>query len=142
MNISEAGLDLIKEFESCELDAYRCPAGIPTIGFGHTGSDVKMGMRIGQNEADALLLRDVAKFERCVNEAVTSDIDQQQYDSLVCFAFNVGCQAFKESTLLRLVNQRHWLAAADQFLRWTKAGGKELAGLVRRRQAERELFLA
>lgn len=139
MNISTAGITLIKQFEGCRLEAYLDSVGVPTIGYGST-EGVTMGDKITQEEADALLLEDLVRFEKCVNEHVDVPITQEQYDSLVCFAFNVGCGALIGSTLLKLLNAGNYTAAAQQFLRWDKAGGKVLAGLTRRRHAESDLF--
>jgi lysozyme len=144
MKISDKGLNLIKSFEGCELEAYPDPGsgGDPwTIGFGHTGK-VFPGMKITAEEAERFLEMDVEHFERCVEEMLEVEVSQDQFDALVCFAYNVGCKALQGSTLLRLVNSRQFEAAAQQFLRWNKAGGKVLAGLTRRRQAESELFAA
>ena len=145
MNISNKGLALIKSFEGCELEAYPDPGtgGDPwTIGFGHTGPEVKPGLVITAEEADSLLERDVARFERCVEKSLSVEVTQEQFDALVCFAYNVGCKNLQDSTLLKYVNQGRFDDAAQQFLRWNKAGGKVLAGLTRRRQAEADLFLA
>lgn len=142
MKTSRRGIDLIKQFEGLRLDAYVCAAGVLTIGYGHTGPDVQPGMTITEEEADALLRADLEKFERCVSEALTVDVIQPQFDALVSFAFNVGCQALLDSTLLKLINVEDFEGAAAQFARWNKAGGRELAGLTRRRAAEAELFLA
>jgi lysozyme len=139
VNISTAGIALIKQFEGCRLEAYLDSVGVPTIGYGST-EGVTMGDKITQDEADALLLEDLVRFEKCVNEHVDVPITQEQFDSLVCFAFNVGCGALIGSTLLKLLNAGNYNAAAQQFLRWDKAGGKVLAGLTRRRQAESDLF--
>jgi lysozyme len=139
VNISTAGITLIKQFEGCRLEAYLDSVGVPTIGYGST-EGVTMGDKITQEEADALLLEDLVRFEKCVNEHVDVPITQEQYDSLVCFAFNVGCGALIGSTLLKLLNAGNYTAAAQQFLRWDKAGGKVLAGLTRRRHAESDLF--
>lgn len=141
LNISERGLSLIKEFEQCRLDAYMpTPDDVPTIGYGHTGIDVQMGLRWTQEQADEALARDVMRFEAGVNEAVTVPLTQNEFDALVCFAFNVGTGAFRSSTLLRLLNAGDYDGAAAQLLRWNKQAGKELAGLTRRRAAERALF--
>lgn len=145
MKISDAGLALIQSFEGCRLQAYPDPGtgGDPwTVGYGHTGPDVQTGMIITQEMADDYLRQDVEKFEKCVNNAVSDDITQGQFDALVCFAFNVGCAALGKSTLLRHVNAGDDDLAAKEFLRWDKAGGRVMAGLTRRRQAEMELFLA
>lgn len=141
MKISDKGLNLIKEFEGLKLTSYLCPANVWTIGYGSTGPHVKEGMTITEQEAEELLKEDVSKFEECVNHAVEVDLTQEEFDALVSFAFNVGCGAFMGSTLLRLLNAGNKQAAAQQFPRWNKGGGKVLAGLARRRAAERALFI-
>jgi lysozyme len=140
MRISQTGVDLIKHFESLQLDAYRCSAGVWTIGYGHT-KGVKQGDRITEQEAERLLESDLELFERGVLRSVKVKLTQSQFDALVSFSFNVGLGALGHSTLLRRLNEGDIFGAADQFLRWDKAGGKVLAGLVRRRKAERALFL-
>ena len=142
MKISQAGVDAIKAFEGLRLDAYKCPAGIPTIGYGSTGSHVSMGMSITEEYAEVLLREDIERFERCVNEYVTVELTQHMFDALVSFAFNLGCGALKRSTLLKRVNVNRKEDAANEFLRWDKAGGRKLAGLTRRRNEEREMFLS
>ena len=139
MQISKAGLDLIKQFEGLYLNAYRCPAGVPTIGYGHTAG-VAMGQTITQQQADDYLRRDVRQFARAVARLVTVPLTQGQFDALVSFAFNLGEGALAQSTLLRLLNAGDYAGAAAQFDRWNKAGGRVLPGLVRRRAAERALF--
>lgn len=139
MTPSKACLDLIKQFEGLSLDAYKCPAGVPTIGYGHTRG-VYMGDRISQAVADQMLSEDVASFAKTVTALVVRDTLQFQFDALVSFAFNVGCEALKESTLLAMHNTGDTHGAAKQFARWNKAGGKELAGLTRRRAAEAALY--
>lgn len=141
MKISEVGLDLIKSHEGFRSDAYLCPAGVWTIGYGHTG-DVEEGQSVTEEEAEELLLQDVAFAEDAVNSLVEVELSQQMFDALVCFIYNVGVGAFEQSTLLRFLNQGQMEEAAEQFLRWNKAGGKELTGLTRRREAERDLFLS
>lgn len=141
MQISKAGLDLIKQFEGLYLKAYRCPAGVPTIGYGHTAG-VAMGQTITQQQADDYLRRDVRQFERAVARQVSVPLTQGQLDALVSFAFNLGEGALAQSTLLRLLNAGDYAGAAAQFERWNKAGGRVLPGLVRRRAAERALFEA
>ena len=131
---------IIKEFEGCKLKAYLCPAGVWTIGYGHTDG-VKEGDEITQQEADRLLADDVHSFSAGVQRLVTSDINRNQLGALTSFAFNVGLGNLRHSTLLRLVNKGDFVGAANQFPRWNKAGGKVLAGLTRRREAERQLFL-
>lgn len=146
MNTSARGIALIQQFESLKLEAYRCPAGVWTIGWGSTridGKPVKAGMTITADEADAALLVDVAKFEVQVNKLVKVPLSQGEYDALVSFQYNTG--ALANSTLLRRLNEGDRTGAADQFLRWDKAtvNGKKvvLRGLQRRRRAERDLFL-
>lgn len=140
MKISEVGIELIKSFEGCRLAAYIDAVGVPTIGYGST-NNVKMGDTLTQDEAEALLKQDLVRFEECINEYVDVDLNQNEYDALVCFAFNVGCNAIKNSTMLKLLNTGDFIGASQQFKRWDKAGGKPLAGLTRRRLAESELFL-
>ena len=139
MKISTKGLGLIKEFEGCELKAYFCPARILTVGFGSTGPHVKPGMTITEAEAEALLLNDLVRFEKAVNELVKVPMTQGNYDALVSFTFNCGEGAFAESTLLKELNEGKDpnAVAKAQLPRWTNGG---LAGLVRRRAAEVELF--
>jgi lysozyme len=109
------------------------------IGVGSTGAHVKPGMTITQDEADALLRKDVSRFEAGV-AAMAGPTTQNRFDAMVSFAFNVGLAAFGKSTLLKKHKAGAFGAAAEQFSRWTKAGGKELAGLVRRRAAEAALY--
>lgn len=137
------GLDLIKSFEGLKLTAYLCPARIPTIGFGHTKTvrpDDVGKKKITENEAERLLKADLVNFESSVNKLVKVPLNQNQFDALVSFAFNVGSGALSTSTLLKKLNAKDYKGAADQFARWNKAGGKVLNGLVRRRAAEAALF--
>ena len=131
---------IIKEFEGCKLKAYKCPADVWTIGYGHTDG-VKEGDEITQQEADRLLAADVDLFTSGVQRLVTSDINRNQLGALVSFAFNLGLGNLRHSTLLKLVNAGDFVGAANQFPRWNKAAGKVLPGLVRRREAEKKLFL-
>lgn len=140
MKISDNGLALIKSFEGLSLTAYTCPAGVLTVGFGSTGPHVKPGMRITEAEADALLSKDLERFETGVESLVTADIGQDEFDSLCSFAFNVGLGNLEQSTLLRLLNRSDYMGAAAQFGKWIYAGKKVLPGLVRRRHAEAALF--
>ena len=136
---SDEGLDLIKHFEGCELTSYVCPSGIYTIGYGHTG-DVLPGQTITQAEADALLKEDVKKFEQGVDKYTNAPLNQSQFDALVSFTFNVGLGAYRDSTLLRLLNGNDYEGAAGQFGRWVNGANGPLPGLVRRREAEEKLF--
>lgn len=136
--------DLIKNFEGCKLEAYPDPAthGEPiTIGVGHTGG-VKLGDVITQEQADEYLVSDVAHAANAVNQMVAVSITQGEFDALCSFAFNLGIGNLKNSTLLKKLNSGDIQGAADQFLVWNKAAGKVMAGLTRRREAERTLFLS
>lgn len=141
MRTSAAGRRLIKEHEGEKLTAYVCPAGVLTIGVGHTGKDVKPGMTITAEESDKLLQSDLQSAEQAVIRMVKVAITQNQFDALVSFVFNVGAGAFRSSTMLRLLNDRDYFGTADEFPRWNKGGGKVLPGLTKRRAAERALFL-
>ena len=145
MKISEVGVNLIKSFEGCSLKAYKCPAGVWTIGWGTTepinGVKPHEGMIITQQQADELLIKNLKAYENAVNKYVTYPINQNQFDALVSFAYNCGNGALKTSTLLKKLNAGDVHGAANEFLRWNKANGKVLNGLTRRREAERKLFL-
>lgn len=139
--INVNGLSLIKAFEGLRLHAYRDAVGIWTIGYGTTRG-VKPGMQISEAEAEKFLQQDLTRFEQAINEVIEVPINDNQFSSLVSFTYNVGSGAFRSSTLLQLLNQRQDLrVVADQFPRWNRAGGQVLAGLTRRRNAERALFL-
>lgn len=143
--ISEHGLNMIKNFETIngkpELEAYVCPAGVLTIGYGHTGADVKKGMKITPEEAERLLIKDTQRFVDNVNKVVRPDITQNKFDSLVSLAFNIGNGNFNKSTLLKKINSG---APEDEILhefsRWNKGDGKVLKGLVERRRMEAENY--
>jgi lysozyme len=143
MKCSKAGIDLIKKFESLQLKAYLCPAGVLTIGYGHTG-DVARGQVITEHQANVILSLDLEKFEEGVTD-LTKDVkpplNPNEFSALVSFAFNVGIAALSKSTLLKFLLRGDRTNAADEFKRWTKAKGKELPGLIRRRADERALFL-
>ena len=140
MKTSQKGIDLIKKFEGCRLEAYRCPAGIWTIGYGHT-KGVKDGQKITQEQAEELLRDDLRVYEQAVESCVKVPINQNQFDALVSFCYNCGAEALRTATLLRLLNESKYSDAGEQFLRWNKAGGKVLVGLTRRREEERGMFL-
>lgn len=139
MRTSENGLALIRQAEGLRLRAYKCPAGVWTIGFGTTAG-VKEGQVITKERAEELLRDDVKRFEDQVLRLVKVQLTQGQLDALVSFTYNLGAANLGNSTLLRLLNAGDYKGAAAQFDRWTKAGGKELPGLVKRRAAERALF--
>ena len=140
--INQAGLDLIKSFEGLRLKAYRCPAGIWTVGYGHTGPDVRPNTHITQQEAEALLKGDLDKFEAGVEKAVGPNTTDNQFAALVSLAYNIGLGAFLRSTVLRQHRAGNHKLAAAAFLMWVKGGGRTLPGLVRRRAAERALYLS
>lgn len=140
-NINQAGIDLIKSFEGCKLDAYLDSVGVPTIGYGSTGSDIAMGLSWTQQQADDRLQHDLVKFCSKVDSLVTTQVNDNEFAALVAFAYNLGAGALAGSTLLKKLNAGEKPEAADEFLKWDHAGGKVLAGLTRRRQAERALFL-
>ena len=140
--IGAKGLALIKEFEGCELTAYKDAVGVLTIGYGSTGQHVKPGMKITAAEAEALLKKDLGRFEKAVNRLTHGNVTQNQFDALVAFSFNVGEHALETSTLLKLHNAGDHAGAANQFQRWNRAGGRVLAGLTRRRAAEAALYAA
>lgn len=141
MKTSGAGISLIQHFEGVRLRAYKCSAGVWTIGYGHTAG-VKEGRSIDSDTADRLLRGDVAMVEKQVEAVLRRPITQSQFDALVSFTFNLGIGALQKSTLLKKVNEGDFATASDEFLKWNKADGKALEGLTRRRYAERKLFMS
>lgn len=143
VGISADGLAILRYFESCRLEAYWDADGkVWTIGWGDTGPDVVKGLRITQAEADQRLQRRLAhEFVPGVLNALTRPATQAQLDAMVDLAYNIGVEAFQDSTLVRLFNAGDQPGAAEQFLRWNKSGGKVLLGLRRRRAADRARFL-
>ena len=144
--VSQAGIDLVKRFEGCRLRAYRDSAGVTTIGYGTTriaGRLVSPKLTITQAEAELLLLTQLQDHWNMAERHIENPdgLTQNQVDALASFVYNVGVTSFMESTMLSFINRGQLRCAADEFLRWDKAGGKRLRGLTRRRQAERELFL-
>ena len=137
--INKEGLQLIKDSEGLVLKTYKCPAGIPTVGFGHTGPDVHMGETITVERATELLVMDLAKFEQGVAELCPVATDNE-FSALVSFAFNLGLESLKTSTLRRMHNEGDHAGAAAQFARWNKAAGRVLPGLTKRRAAEAALY--
>ena len=147
MQMSQEGIDaLLKKFEGCKLKAYRCPAGVCTIGYGHTSAagnpTVVDGLTIRQDQAEAILRSDLVKYETAVHNMVEQPLTQHQFDVLVDFAYNAGVGNLKSSTLLKKVNAGQFDAVPAELMKWTKGGGKVLAGLVRRRQAESSWWLS
>ena len=141
MRINEAGLKILKKFEGCKLKTYRCVAGVLTIGYGHTGKDVTEGKVITKAEAEELLLKDLERFEAGVKDLLKVPVSENQFSALVVLAYNIGLNALSGSTLLKKLNAGDIMGSADQFIRWNRAGGKEVEGLTNRRHAERDLFL-
>lgn len=139
--INDAGLRLIKQFEGCRLKGYLDGGGVPTLGYGHTGSEVKEGLIIDQAKANELLKEDLSRFEAGLDACVPKAIIGNQFSALVCLAFNIGLGNFKASTLLKKLEAGQIQGAALEFLRWAKDNGKTVPGLARRRQAEKDLFL-
>ncbi|MGC0930455.1 lysozyme [Pantoea agglomerans] len=140
MKVSNNGINLVKRFEGLELKAYRDSVGILTIGYGHTHA-VKAGDAITGEKADAFLREDLQVAELTVNTNVKVKLTQGQFDALVSFVFNLGSCNFVKSTLIKKLNVGDYAGAADEFGKWVNAGGKKLPGLVKRRAAEREVFL-
>ena len=141
MHMSVEGIDaLLKKFEGCKLKAYQCPAGVWTIGYGHTSAagapEVTKGMTITKAEANDILRRDLVKYETGVEALVKQPLTQNQFDVLVDFAYNAGIGALKSSTLLKKVNAADFDAVPAELMKWTKNGKKVLPGLVNRRRAE------
>lgn len=139
--MNAAGIKLIKAFEGCKLKAYRDIVGVLTIGYGHTGADVFEGQVITQEEAERLLRDDLEAFEVGVARLVKVSLTENQFAALVSFAYNLGLRALGGSTLLKLLNKGDPEGAALEFTKWSHAGGRVVAGLVRRREAEKALFL-
>ena len=140
MKTQQAGIDLIKSFESCRLKAYHGAADRPevwTIGWGFTHG-VKEGDEITQEEADCLLMGEIHHAEEIVNSAVKAYLNQNEFDALVCFAYNTGCIG---KTMLAYLNQMRYDLAAAEFPKWVYSNGVVVKGLQRRRAAERQLFL-
>lgn len=141
MKTGNKGIELIKHFEGCELEAYKCPAGVWTIGYGHI-KGVKEGMTITEHQAEEMLKSELNEYEGYINNLVTVELNQNQFDAMVSWVYNLGGGNLKASTLLKVLNAGNYAGVPEQMLRWNKAGGKVLEGLTRRRQAEADLFVA
>lgn len=148
MRISERGIALLKHFEGFEAKPYLCSAGVPTIGYGSTyyedGARVKLSdSYISKERAEALLEKMLSHYEAGVDSMTRDDITQNQYDALVCFAYNVGLTNFRTSTLLKRVNNNpDDPDITKQFMRWTRAGGRIIKGLINRRRLESQLYFS
>jgi lysozyme len=139
MKYSQNGLRMTETFEGLRLNAYLDGGGVPTIGYGHT-HDVKLGDTCTQEQAEQWLEEDIASSEYDVNRLVKVDLTQDQFDALVDFVFNLGASQFARSTLLLKLNLHDYKGAAAEFKRWCFDNGKVVAGLVKRRAAEEQLF--
>lgn len=144
MHISDEGLELIKHFEGCELEAYKCAAGVWTIGYGHT-KDIQEGDKWSQDKADFMLWRELEEeYEKYVHDFVHVPLNQSQFDALVSWTYNLGPANLKASTMLKKLNNGEYEEVPAQMARWNKAtvNGKRtvLEGLTRRRKAEGQLF--
>ena len=145
---SDKGIELIKRFEGLSLKPYLCPANVPTIGYGNTfyknGKKVTLNDKpITEQKAVEMLRQSLEKFEQYVDSYTTDSITQNQFDALVSFCYNLGPTNLKSSTLLKKVNANtNDETIKDEFLKWTKAGGRKLAGLVKRREAEAALYFS
>ena len=139
MKLGERGTEILKYFEGCKLTAYQDSVGVWTIGYGHT-KGVYDGMTITQDQAEQMLLSELEEYEGYIENMVTVPLTQNQFDALVVWIYNLGPTNFKNSTLLKELNAGNYNAAGQEITRWNKAGGKVLAGLVKRREAAAELF--
>lgn len=140
LTYSNYGNTLTKGFEQCRLTSYQDSGGIWTRGWGHTGPEVGPGQIITQEQADADLNADEQKAVACVNDAVQVILTQHEFDALVDFTFNDGCEAFRASTLLKLLNTGDYAGAANELLKWDHVAGRVLAGLLKRRTEEMNEF--
>jgi lysozyme len=145
MKLNKKGIDLMHEFEGLSLTAYLCPANVPTIGYGNTyyesGRKVKMGDVITKERADILFAYIAESFAVQVRQLVKVPLNENQFSALVCFAYNLGIDNLKSSTLLKKVNAKPTdTNIQEEFLKWNKAGGKVLNGLTRRREHEAHLY--
>ena len=145
MKVNKLGIDTMHHFEGCKLTAYQCPAKVWTIGWGNTfypdKKPVKQGDVITQEQANALFETVMNNFALGVKKCLTKEVNENQFSALVCFAYNVGIGSLQKSTLLKKINiNPNDETIAGEFAKWTKAGGKVLLGLVRRRKAESDLY--
>lgn len=143
LSMSPQGVKALENFEGTELEAYQDAVGVWTIGTGHTGSEyAQPGVKITKAKARELLKNDIKDAEDAINRLVKIDLSQPSFDALVSLVFNIGVGAFARSTLLKKLNSGDYLGAADEFNRWVYANKKKLNGLVKRRAAERAMFLS
>lgn len=141
--INAKGLALIKQFEGLRLEAYRCPAGVLTVGYGSTGPHVKSGLIIDEAKAEEWLRKDCRRFETGVEAMIGSvPTTDDQFSAMVSLSFNIGLGKFATSTVLKRHKLGNRIGAANAFLLWNRGGGQVLKGLIRRREAERNLYLS
>lgn len=144
MQLSKNGLNLIEHYEGLRLFAYQDSIGLWTIGYGTTvyptGTRVAKGDACTVDQANSYIQHDLQKFEKGVNDLIHVPLNQNQFDALVSFSYNLGLSNLASSTLIKLVNQKQFDAAANEFQKWNRAGGKIISGLTIRRQAEANLF--
>lgn len=141
MKVSEKGIEFIIKEEGEVLTAYKCPAGVLTIGVGHTGKDVKENMVITKEKSRELLKSDLSRFEKAVNTYIKEELKQCEFDALTSFSFNIGVGNFSKSTLARKINGKAPIAEIEkEFRKWVYAGGKILPGLEARREREIKLY--
>lgn len=145
MKISQKGLELIKRYEQGPgggpaLESYLCPAGVWTIGWGHT-KEVGFGQHASEKQCEQFLQDDLAAAESAVTRSVSAPLLQREFDALVSFVFNLGSGNFFSSTLRKKVNRMDYASAAEEFVRWNKVNGVAMKGLTVRRFDERSLFL-
>ena len=133
-------MPIIKHFEGLRLDAYLCPSGVPTIGYGHT-QGVKLGDTINLEEANSLLENDLKALQKVMSKVVKVQVTQGEFIALMSFVYNLGIGNFRRSSLLRLLNGGDKKGAAKEFPKWSMANGKVLAGLKKRRVTEERVFL-
>lgn len=138
--INDKGIELLKSFEGCKLQAYQDIKGVWTVGYGHTGVDVHPNMEINQAMADSMLAKDLNRFELGICSSVDVDLNDNQFAALVCLSYNIGLANFEGSTLHKKLNLGLFEEAAQEFQRWDRSNGIEIPGLLRRRLAERDLF--
>lgn len=140
--VCEPAIDIIKKYESLQLTSYKCPAGVWTIGYGHTSDVVGEGQVITEDAALNLLKGDLIDASIRSESAIKTELNDNQFGAIISLVFNIGITRFKESTLLKKINEGDLIGAADEFPRWNKVKGEVLNGLTKRREDERLLFLS
>ena len=142
MKLNQAGIDLIKSHEGCRLESYQDIVGKWTIGYGCTGPEIVAGLTWSQEDCDKILMADLDHLQARLTKLITKPINDNQFSACCSLAYNIGVGAFKSSTLLRLINEGALLEAANSFILWDHAGGREIQGLLTRRLDEKKLFLS